>query len=416
MFSILCGQVLFAQGITRTKTHEQEIYFEEAYRYIDSTYRNNRTALAEIRSVINSAQASGFLVSLEIQGSASPTGSEKYNRALSANRANEIEAWILRNCNVAEAIITKSAAGINWRKLRDLIAASDVPYRDAAIEIIDNVPVLVYDDRGSIVSSRKKQLMDLDLGGAWEDMLERFFPDVRSASAVLIHVVEDTRPEILEVQPPARSVASMTAPEGIRNIESAYYAKGTEQKDGFIMGLKTNLLYDAALVPNIGAEFHLGRNFTVGGSWMYAWWSSNPNHYYWRIYGGDINFRKYFGRIASEKPMQGHHLGVYAQAYTYDFELGGRGIMGGIPGGSIFDKLNYGVGVEYGYSLPVAKRFNIDFSIGAGYFGGEYREYKPIDGHYVWQATKYRHYFGPTKAEVSLIWTLGNGAKRGGGR
>ena len=58
--------------------------------------------------------------------------------------------------------------------------------------------------------------------------------------------------------------------------------------------------------------------------------------------------------------------------------------------------------------------------IGLGYLGGEYQEYLPKDGHYVWQATKQRRWFGPTKAEVSLVWLLGrnnnNRAKEKGGQ
>lgn len=71
--------------------------------------------------------------------------------------------------------------------------------------------------------------------------------------------------------------------------------------------------------------------------------------------------------------------------------------------------MNYVVGAEYGYSLPIARRWNIDFSIGAGYWGGIYHEYLPQDGEYVWQATKKRQWIGPTKAEISLVWLLGKG-------
>lgn len=50
--------------------------------------------------------------------------------------------------------------------------------------------------------------------------------------------------------------------------------------------------------------------------------------------------------------------------------------------------------------------------------GGRYYEYEPLDGHYVWKATKNRHWIGPTKAEVSLVWLLGHGnynnKKKGG--
>ena len=71
--------------------------------------------------------------------------------------------------------------------------------------------------------------------------------------------------------------------------------------------------------------------------------------------------------------------------------------------------MNYSAGVEYGYSLPVAYRLNIDFSIAVGYWGGTHDEYKPVDNCYVWQSTKEQHWFGPTKAEVSLVWLIGRG-------
>lgn len=65
--------------------------------------------------------------------------------------------------------------------------------------------------------------------------------------------------------------------------------------------------------------------------------------------------------------------------------------------------------IEYGYSLPIGRRFNLDFGIGLGYIGGEYKVYEPIDVHYVWQRTQKRHWIGPTKAEISLVWLIGRG-------
>ena len=93
--------------------------------------------------------------------------------------------------------------------------------------------------------------------------------------------------------------------------------------------------------------------------------------------------------------------------------------MGGTPGGSLWEKCNYAVGVEYGYSLPVGRRLNLDFVIGAGYWGGEYHTYVPDGDQYVWRETRRRRWFGPTKAEVSLVWLLGRGNyndKKGGGQ
>lgn len=165
------------------------------------------------------------------------------------------------------------------------------------------------------------------------------------------------------------------------------------------LSLQTNLLYDLLITPNIGVEFYLGKNFSVDANWHYAWWKNDNTHFYWRTYGGDLAVRWWFGPSARLKPLTGHHVGIYGQMITYDFEFGRDGILG--------DRWTYAAGVEYGYSLPIAERLNLDFTLGLGYLWGEFYEYKPIDGHYVWQATKHRRYMGPTKCEISLVWLLG---------
>ncbi|MBQ8224165.1 MAG: DUF3575 domain-containing protein, partial [Bacteroides sp.] len=105
-------------------------------------------------------------------------------------------------------------------------------------------------------------------------------------------------------------------------------------------------------------------------------------------------------------------MGLYGQIITYDFEWGGRGYLG--------DRWSYAGGVAFGYSLPVRHRLNLDFTLGVGYLGGEYKEYLPIDDCYVWQVTKQRRWFGPTKLEASLVWLIGRGnvneGKKGGRR
>lgn len=37
----------------------------------------------------------------------------------------------------------------------------------------------------------------------------------------------------------------------------------------------------------------------------------------------------------SGEPLTGHHLGIYGQAFTYDFETGHKGYIGGKPGGTL---------------------------------------------------------------------------------
>jgi hypothetical protein len=158
------------------------------------------------------------------------------------------------------------------------------------------------------------------------------------------------------------------------------------------------MLYDVAAVPNIGVELNLGRRWSVGGNWMYAWWKCDAKYRYWRVYGGDIHLQHWFAPKRSKRLFTGHHLGVYGQILTYDFEWGGRGYLG--------DRWSYGGGMEYGYSWRIGKRLNLDASLWLGYVGGEYKEYTPRDTHYLWQVTKQRNYCGPTQVQLSLVWLL----------
>lgn len=93
--------------------------------------------------------------------------------------------------------------------------------------------------------------------------------------------------------------------------------------------------------------------------------------------------------------------------------------MGGRPGHNIFDRCMLNAGIEYGYSLPVGRRINIDFNVGVGYIGGIVEKFRPEDGYYLWHSTTRKTWVGPTKAEISLVWLIGHcntNAGKGGSR
>ena len=178
------------------------------------------------------------------------------------------------------------------------------------------------------------------------------------------------------------------------------------------LALKTNILYDIAMMPNIGLEASPGKGWSFIGNYMYGWWSDR-HKFYWRAFAADVGVRKYFGkkrelRDGRTNGLTGHHVGLYVGFTTYDFELGGRGYI------SDYRKDDWSryAGFDYGYSLPLAKSLNLDFTVGIGYVGGRYREYLPAqvgssdEWHYEWQATKDLRYFGPTRLEVSLVWVM----------
>ena len=164
------------------------------------------------------------------------------------------------------------------------------------------------------------------------------------------------------------------------------------------MSVKTNLLYDAVLAPNIGVEFNVYNNWTVYGDLMYAGWEIPSAHVYWDLYGAQYGLRKYFGRQAAERSMTGHHVGIYSQALAYDLQVGNIGQQ--------TTTINMSAGVEYGYTFPVAPCLNVDVEFGLGYLTGKYFEYNLNDGHDTWRGTVQRAWIGPTKASVSLVWLI----------
>lgn len=385
LFILFYGGVVFAQEMRDSV----RVYFRQGKSELDMSFRDNRNALEGILKRL--WEKRGDTLSLDrivFVGGASPEGGVARNNELSEQRAKVLFDYLSRYVSLPDSVMTTEFLGRNWKGLLRLVETTpEVPYQEETLELLREICGQADDAADPLT-----RLVRFHGGVPYYYMYRNLFPKLRTSQVQLRYK---------RVEPPVmRDTICMRDTVWLR--DTVYIEVPVEaEKKPFYMALKTNMLYDAALVPNIGVEFYLGKGWTIGGNWMYAWWNSDRKHNYWRIYGGELDVRKYFGKKAKDKPLTGHHLGVYGGIVTYDFELGGKGYLG--------DKWSYHAGIEYGYSLPVAKRLNIDFGIGIGYLGGEYKEYKPIDNHYVWQETKQRHWFGPTKAEISLVWLIGRG-------
>ncbi len=387
-----------------------KIHFRQGRSELDLTVKDNENALERISDSVKTSYVDSIYIlkRINIVGCASPEGSIALNKRLSQKRADALFDYLSAYGSLPDSLKTFTYRGRDWAGLLDMAEKDgNVPYREDVVAFLRDVVARC--ENGENESDRNlARLMRLKNGQPYNYMYRKLFPELRASQLILTYCKIQNPVRIPAMNPEFRMPEPVLPELPELEIKPFSAAPHTPVKP-FYMALKTNMLFDALLVPNAGIEFYLGRNFSIGVNWMYAWWNSDRIHWYLRTYGGDIALRKWLGRRAKEKPLTGHHIGIYGQAVTYDFEKGGRGIIGGEPGGTLFDRCNYAVGVEYGYSLPVARRLNIDFTVGVGYLGGKYYEYLPIDNCYVWQATKSRRYFGPTKAEVSLVWLLGRG-------
>lgn len=380
-----------------------EVHFPFDKADLDLNYMGNAASLERFAHVINTIGCHR-IDSVVIISQSSPEGAYLHNMKLSQHRAVTMRHAIESRHPQLAGRLYVHPDGESWKRLRDYVA-SDTLMKQKTIE-----QVLSVIDADVNIDTKKWRMEQLPV---YRYLRNTYYPRIRNSVFCIIYF--DTLFEVARIEDVVNldgtDVSNMVLPP-------VALTRHTPQKP-FYMGIKTNALYDLLLVPNIGMELYLGRGYTVAANWAYAWWNSDRAKWYWRVYGGDIAVRKWLGRRAKAKPLTGHHIGLYAQALTYDFLWNGKGSMGGDPGGDIFDRATLGMGAEYGYSLPVADRLNLDFTLGVGYIYGQYHEYTSVDDCYVWQTTKMRHYIGPTKAEVSLVWLIGRGnvnAWKGGRR
>lgn len=398
------------------------IYFRPGYSLLELSYRDNAANMKALTQGIQTIKGNPCvqLQHIRILSAASPEGNSALNKRVAKRRGERLRDYLKETLVLPDSIFTVSSAGEDWQGLASLIAKEKAPWRNKALQIIRHTPEWVTRN-GKVVDGRKRQLQNLDGGKAWKYMLDNHFYTLRTGAVVVCEVktlaaestpsaaearLEQARSEQARLESASQSPSSPPFPAIPSQVHPSSESQAPPVASYF--ALKSNLLYDALLVPNLSLEASIGSGWTLGAGGMLAWWSKDAKHRYWRIYGGGLEIRKYFGTLSKSKPLQGHHLGIYGDFLTYDFEFGAKGYQ---------SKATYAAGIKYGYSHPIANRLNLDFALGIGYLHSNYKTYVPRDGCYVYQETKKRKWLGPTQAEISLVWLLGKGntnKKKGG--
>lgn len=167
--------------------------------------------------------------------------------------------------------------------------------------------------------------------------------------------------------------------------------------------LKTNLVSDALLSPNLAVEVGLAPKWTLNVAGQFNLWSVDGHK--WRHWLAQPEARYWFCRR-----FQGHFLGLHA--------IGGEFNAGNVDFpvkflGSDFHKLKdrryegwgIGAGIGYGYDWILSRHWNLEAEIGIGWIHARFDEYpcavcgtKLGSGHH--------NYFGPTKVAVNLEYVF----------
>lgn len=168
--------------------------------------------------------------------------------------------------------------------------------------------------------------------------------------------------------------------------------------------VKTNLLLDGMGTLAVGFEFKTSDKTSLeiaGGYRLYdsKWPFGASNDSRQRFYYFQPEFRYWL-----DETFDGHFFGIHAHYAKYN--------IGGLT--SLFSQSmrdnRYqghlgGLGLSYGYNWKMNKHWSLEGTIGLGWSYMDYDKYLCQDcGEKL--SSKSRHYFGPTKLGISIVYTI----------
>ena len=168
------------------------------------------------------------------------------------------------------------------------------------------------------------------------------------------------------------------------------------------VAMKTDLVNDALLSPNLGVEVGLAPKWSLDVRAELNAWSVNGHK--WKHW-----FVQPEARYWLCQRFAGHFFGVHAIGGQYNF----GGLKNNVSWlGSDFSALSdsryqgwfVGAGVAYGYAWILGRHWNLEAEIGFGYAYTRYDRYRCAGCGRKVESDKSHHYVGPTKAAVNLVY------------
>lgn len=391
------------------------LYFRFDKAVVDNDYMDNDRTLRHLGEILSDRSLTGRIDSINILSFASPDGDRKYNERLAKERSIALKGYMVwKYPHLDQYRIHPRPKGENWKELRRLIADDkNLPNREEVLQIID---------RNSNSDRCKALLRKLGGGSSYRYIQGRLLRYLRNAAVCMVWVRPDSLPALPEPARPNRdrqqtdTATTSTVSHTIENDNTLpLFTQGTPAAASCrrpLFAVKTNLLFDAALMPNIEIEVPIGKRWSVNGEYMFPWWLLDGDKYSLQILMGGLEGRYWLGsreNRMNREVLKGHFLGLYAGGGKYDLQWQENGYQG---------EFFIAAGISYGYAHEIARNLRLEYNIGIGLLRTDYRHYHARDNYrtLLWQENGRYTWFGPTKVKISLVWLLNRKVKKGGAR
>lgn len=410
---------------------QYKVYFRLARTDVDSTYLSNAQTLQQLRTFLK--ESSHAIDSITIVSYSSPEGPYWLNKRYAEQRGYAVYNYLQKHIEqqLSDSLVHLKFTAENWEGLRELVQNNY--HRADRAELLRLLQTRRIDD-----THRKIEIQKLDNGNTWEYLLQHYMPQLRHATWIIVYCTtkSDKAESLLRIEPSATqqdtiAVSVETEKEVEQPVEEQPIVHQPVVEETSITlpeaketkwAIKTNLLYDAATLLNLSAEIPFtlnGQPYSIVAQHQFPWWDFKENRRIVRFISTGFEGRWWFKPShyeATPKRLQrdaltGHFVGLYALTGKWDFQWDRK---------ICYQGDFWSTGLVYGYSMPIAKRLNLEFTIAVGYASIPYQHYIPSTD---WQ-TLYKdldkqgtwHYFGPTRAEVSLVLPIWGNKRKGGSR
>ena len=415
--------------------HESQVYFRWDKSNYEDNYRSNSQAADKVYNLMKEI-GTERVDSVIVKAYASPEGAYGHNMDLSRRRAMEFDRAVKEKMGLVGADIPISVlpGGEAWEQLRARVAA------DTVISATAKQRTLALLDDDSVPRDTKKwRMMHFYLGETRQEgdvyhwLLLNHYVYLRCLDINIYYhdavpysleePVEEVKeePAIVPEEPAAQPDTTAVAPSEafVPSLELVSPASDNTAKRRFspVIGISTNLLFDATYIPNYGftsvpsfsLEYYPARgHWTFGADVDWSHWLHYDTHRFNQIHNISLHTRRYFR--SGENGFKGLYLQGALNAAEYGLGWDAHGWEGELLGANI------GAGYKINFG-----RFFIDMGLDVGYF---YSRNDP----YVWgdDATGWYYYdyvgdpaqfaprqkgfqwFGPTRAYISIGLDLFN--------
>lgn len=420
-------------------TRDVELQQRQGSAYVDfpvnrvevvPAYHDNQRELDRICSLIDSLRADTTLAMqrVTLTGYASPEGSYANNERLARGRVHAMRDYITAHCALSADMVSTDYVAEDWQGLRAYIEASSLDGRDDLLRIMAQS-----DD-----PDRRLTAMASSHPAAYRHLADSVFPRLRRTDYridyVMRHTVERQMPHTATAVAPTTATTTTGTETTTTAVLPIADATAAPQADDHRMhtyrplfALKSNILFDALLAPNIEVEVALGRRqrWSIMAEVWCPWWrfghnsagdanpyrrtDQRPTRHSYQLLTVGIEGRYWLApRCDAARPtLTGAFIGVYAAGGKYDLGYDSEGRQGEFTS----------FGISGGYSWPISRHWNLELSAALGYIGGPQVRYQNEfdDARLIYRSHQdHWHYFGPTKAKVSFVWLIGAKSKKGG--